>query len=157
MELKSANSELNLEIDKDQPTPYNAISSFNSTTTSNSESNNVSQNRNSVNNRVSMNGVGDALKPVGGQYTNTADISAAILGSTSSGIDKSKQIAWRELDIEKELGRGAYGVVYKAEFRTSPVAVKELLKVNAETSAAFVQEAEVWARVKTHAVSFEKR
>jgi len=102
--------------------------------------------------RTSVQGAGDVLKQEGGQYINTSDIASLARSSRQSGIDRSKLITWKELAIEKELGRGAYGVVYKAEFRTSSVAVKELLKVNAETSSAFTQEAEVWARLKTHAV-----
>jgi len=73
--------------------------------------------------------------------------------NTSSGqrsFTKSQTIAWSELKIEKELGRGNFGVVYKGQFRSIAVAVKELLVASPTGQDDFFKEAGVWSQLKTH-------
>ena len=38
------------------------------------------------------------------------------------------EIDYKDLKIEKEIGRGSFGVVYKATWRESEVAVKQVIK-----------------------------
>jgi len=41
-------------------------------------------------------------------------------------VSRSYEIQYSDLKMEKEIGSGAYGVVYKAKWRSTPVAVKQL-------------------------------
>ena len=37
------------------------------------------------------------------------------------------QLQWSELEIERKVGRGSFGVVYRARWQETPVAVKVLV------------------------------
>eukprot|EP01114_Cavostelium_apophysatum_P020602 TRINITY_DN6952_c0_g1_i2.p1 TRINITY_DN6952_c0_g1~~TRINITY_DN6952_c0_g1_i2.p1 ORF type:complete len:962 (-),score=141.12 TRINITY_DN6952_c0_g1_i2:48-2933(-) len=69
------------------------------------------------------------------------------------GIPKeSWEIDYDELKIEKEIGRGAYGVVYKGVYRSTPVAVKQLFAegLTPEAVSDFKRETQVMKGLKYH-------
>eukprot|EP01114_Cavostelium_apophysatum_P023219 TRINITY_DN8684_c0_g1_i1.p1 TRINITY_DN8684_c0_g1~~TRINITY_DN8684_c0_g1_i1.p1 ORF type:complete len:321 (+),score=68.72 TRINITY_DN8684_c0_g1_i1:133-963(+) len=70
--------------------------------------------------------------------------------------DKKSQnkwsIGWDELSIKDELGRGTFGVVFKASWRGGLVAVKKLLtdKLTPSELAAFTKEVELLSNLRPH-------
>lgn len=42
------------------------------------------------------------------------------------------QLQWSELEIERKVGRGSFGVVYRARWQETPVAVKVLVDRGAQ-------------------------
>jgi len=69
---------------------------------------------------------------------------------TSQIIRKNNAIHWSDVTVEKELGRGAFGVVYLGKYRLQQCAVKELLNPSPETENEFFKEASVWAELRPH-------
>ncbi|KAL6079713.1 Mitogen-activated protein kinase kinase kinase 7 [Balamuthia mandrillaris] len=66
------------------------------------------------------------------------------------------QIAWEipfdEMEFEKEIGKGAFGVVWKGSWRDSEVAIKQLLRLQSKSDVeAFQAEVELMKRLRPHA------
>ncbi len=62
----------------------------------------------------------------------------------------SCQINYKELNLEEELGKGSFGIVYKGSYQFAQVAVKKLHTDNLSSSAyeEFRQEAEMMAQLR---------
>jgi serine/threonine protein kinase len=54
-------------------------------------------------------------------------------------------IAWNDLQVEKELGRGHFGVVHEATWQGQRVAVKKLQVTSPDVFDTFVEEVKVMA------------
>jgi len=83
--------------------------------------------------------------------------SPAISPSSSKQVNpfrspsSSKEIDYRELSFGMELGRGAYGVVFRGEWRGGPVAIKQIFNTFSENDLqAFRSEAGVMANLRPH-------
>ena len=74
------------------------------------------------------------------------------IANTETAINSSYEIHWKDVSIEKEIGRGSFGVVYFANYHFQPVAVKEMQNPTPETIQEFIKEATVWSQVKHHRV-----
>ncbi len=65
-------------------------------------------------------------------------------------LSLSFTINFQELALEQELGRGGFGVVYKATYRHNDVAVKQLLSNDISADSAQEFETEVQFMAKLH-------
>jgi hypothetical protein len=84
------------------------------------------------------------------QSSNYAPIHAP-RDHSSAAIGQSWEIMWEELEIDEELGRGAYGVVYKAKWRNQMVAVKRVIgEFTASQVEEFVSEADLMSKLRPH-------
>ncbi|ELR15122.1 protein kinase domain containing protein, partial [Acanthamoeba castellanii str. Neff] len=59
---------------------------------------------------------------------NTGASGAAAGGGSGSGVDDEWHIEYNELETNKEIARGSFGVVYQGAFRGTEVAVKKLIQ-----------------------------
>jgi hypothetical protein len=61
-------------------------------------------------------------------------------------------IPTKELTMEREIGRGAFGVVYKGQWRGIPVAVKQILsaEMNEKDVRSFVAEIALMRSLRPH-------
>lgn len=61
------------------------------------------------------------------------------------------EIEWKDLTIEKELGRGAFGIVYKGKWKKMDVAIKKVIEVlSPEQMQHFLQEADLMSKIRPH-------
>jgi serine/threonine protein kinase len=60
------------------------------------------------------------------------------------------EATWDDVQTEKEIGRGHYGVVYKAKWKGREVAVKQLKNPKPELAEEFLGEIEVMKCVIVH-------
>ncbi|KAL6073324.1 Tyrosine-protein kinase [Balamuthia mandrillaris] len=60
------------------------------------------------------------------------------------------EISFEDLEFEKEIGRGAFGVVWRGTWRDSEVAIKRLNITRSEQIEAFKAEAELMKRLRPH-------
>ncbi len=69
----------------------------------------------------------------------------------TGGIHISLNIAWKDLTLGRELGRGGFGVVYQGEWKFSEAAIKQLLvpKLSGPALEEFRQEATIMARMRS--------
>lgn len=70
-----------------------------------------------------------------------------------SVLERSTQIDMSELMFEKEIGAGSFGTVYKGQWKTWTVAIKQLKNAVPEESEEyqdFVREAELMTRLRPH-------
>ncbi|KAL6045682.1 Tyrosine-protein kinase abl1 [Balamuthia mandrillaris] len=68
--------------------------------------------------------------------------------TTKSGF--AWEISFEDLDFEEEIGRGAFGVVWRGTWRDSQVAIKQLNITQAKEIDAFKAEAELMKRLRPH-------
>jgi len=60
-------------------------------------------------------------------------------------------ITWSEVEKEKEIGRGSFGVVYKGKYKSDLVAMKMLDESLQTEATEFISEAKVMSTIPTHA------
>jgi len=70
--------------------------------------------------------------------------------STNQDLQKRFEIAYSELTLEKEIGKGAFGVVFKAQWRNCDCVVKQLSLQTEEAHQEFIKEAQHVMRLKLH-------
>lgn len=61
--------------------------------------------------------------------------------AVSSDVADMMNIDSGDIKLDKELGRGAFGIVYKGSWRGTPVAIKRCSNMNEEQIAEFIGEA----------------
>jgi len=68
----------------------------------------------------------------------------------SAEMQKHFEIPYNEIKIEKEIGRGAFGVVFKAQWRNCDCVVKQLNLQDADSKEEFLKEARNVMKLKLH-------
>lgn len=72
-------------------------------------------------------------------------------GSFSSAASRDFfEIEYSEIEFQKELGRGAYGVVYLAAWRHQTVAVKKMLMQEEQDRIEFIREVNLMKALRPH-------
>jgi len=64
--------------------------------------------------------------------------------------DLSWEIPWSDISIEKEIGEGSYGKVFKGIWKGKEVAVKQLREAKEESLKEFLSEIEVMKKIRLH-------
>ena len=73
--------------------------------------------------------------------SSTTAINEAYIQSLQQGlILKDVSVKWQEINIEKQVGEGSFGVVFKATFRGASVAVKKMRPLFSELSPKDIEE-----------------
>jgi len=69
-----------------------------------------------------------------------------------SNIDRSDVIPYTDLEMKQKIGEGSFGTVYKAKWRNSTVAVKEVSQalLNEQSIESFKKEANVMRNLRPH-------
>lgn len=90
------------------------------------------------------------FKYLGNNYYN---FSLPVTTSNTQRESKlNSQINYNEIEFGKELGRGAFGIVFRAKWRLIDVAVKKLLtnQLTEKQINEFLSEASVMSSIKPH-------
>jgi serine/threonine protein kinase len=79
---------------------------------------------------------------------------ASLSGSPAKRSTAGWEIKYKDLRIDKEIGRGAFGQVFKGSWRMQPVAIKQLLisgeKLTESELAEFMGECELMMTLRPH-------
>jgi hypothetical protein len=79
---------------------------------------------------------------------------ASLSGSPAKRTTAGWEIKYKDLRIDKEIGRGAFGQVFKGSWRMQPVAIKQLLisgeKMTESELAEFMGECELMMTLRPH-------
>jgi len=82
--------------------------------------------------------------------TLTIPASKPLLRTQSMLADTSYQIPYEEIVIDKQIGKGAFGIVYLGKWRSSKVAVKKIIDENAKSLEEFEAEGQIMTRLRPH-------
>mmetsp|Transcript_19817 Transcript_19817/g.27674 ORF Transcript_19817/g.27674 Transcript_19817/m.27674 type:complete len:892 (-) Transcript_19817:24-2699(-) len=87
-----------------------------------------------------------------GQHTYTSWENSMAFPIMEHGISRAWVIDYKELEMQKELGFGSFGVVFKALWRKSEVAVKKLKATdfNEKKLSDFLTEADLLMKLRPH-------
>ncbi len=81
----------------------------------------------------------------------TSSVNAVAVPTQNTPITTSFIINFADLKIDKELGRGGFGVVHQGTWRFNPVAIKQLLVANptADSLEEFKAETQIMAKLRS--------